>query len=354
VRSGRIRHAPPSPAAAAAAPERDGRQAAASVASASPASHHDLRFARAVFAGLQAVPKAIASEWLADEVERGFDGMRAAGFDDDATRVETLILGRCAREIAAEVGAGARVAIWGGDGGDSGVDSLFAALDRPQVGTPIDASAFAPGASTQGLNGRFPKASKPPVAGEGMRRAALPASLMSSACERRILVALPARRTGATAPRDVAALLRRLASKACPRTRLVVGTPLLPHPSLPIDAGNDRVGIAPGPGLRLLARVNRELGGDFDQDGHREELRFDAMGRCCDRVLVSRKAQRVRVLGRLFEFGAGESIHLGRTHLYGLAQFEAMAEAAGWHLRQRWTDGGARCAVHVLAPRPSR
>ncbi|MEO6743733.1 MAG: L-histidine N(alpha)-methyltransferase [Caldimonas sp.] len=312
------------------------------------ASHHDLGFARAVLAGLEAVPRAMPSEWLADEVDVDRVEAGIASSDGDASHFETLILDRCAREIASEVGPGAHVVVWGGGMG-AGVDRLLAALEAPRLCMPIDASALALAAAAQHLKQRFPTLSIHLVARDFMRLAALPCSPASTVGEDPTLVVVPARRIGSIAPDDAAALLRRIASMAGARTRLVVGTPLLPHASTSIETRHDAAGLASGPGLRLLARINRELGGDFDPAGYREELRSDATGRRCDCLLVSRTPQRVRVLGRLFEFGAGETIHVGRTYRHGLSPFEVLAEAAGWGLCQRWVDAGARCAVHVLA-----
>ena len=54
--------------------------------------------------------------------------------------------------------------------------------------------------------------------------------------------------------------------------------------------------------LNLLARINRELGGDFDTAGFRHCLRFDPLTQCIESHLVAGTAQRVQALGRRFDF----------------------------------------------------
>jgi len=66
--------------------------------------------------------------------------------------------------------------------------------------------------------------------------------------------------------------------------------------------------------------------------------------------LVSRFAQRVVVRGRGFNFQAGESIHTENSYKYSLLKFQQLAARAGWTSLQRWMDGHARLAVHVLEP----
>jgi uncharacterized SAM-dependent methyltransferase len=100
--------------------------------------------------------------------------------------------------------------------------------------------------------------------------------------------------------------------------------------------------------LNLLARINRELGGDFDTAGFRHCLRFDPLTQCIESHLVAGTAQRVQALGRRFDFARGESVVVDRAHRHALARVEAHARAAGWLHSQLWVDGRASFALHVL------
>jgi len=302
-----------------------------------------------VLAGLEATPKAIPSEWLVDDAGADRSAVPSDAGDRDATRFEALIVERCAGAIASAVGRGACVVAWGCAAGGV-TERLLAALDAPRLHVPVDSSALALAAATQHLRRHFPALPIRPIADDFMRLSALPMPVDASAAEGRTLVVMPAQRIGALPPDDTAALLQRIRRHVDARTVLVVGTPLSPHPSLPIDVMAGAAGIGAGLGRRLMSRINRELGGDFDPAVWRQAIRFDAARRRIDRALVCLEARRVRVLGRLFDVGAGESIRIDRTHVHGLERFETLARAAGWHVCQRWTDGAAHCAVHVLMP----
>jgi uncharacterized SAM-dependent methyltransferase len=100
--------------------------------------------------------------------------------------------------------------------------------------------------------------------------------------------------------------------------------------------------------IGVLERIDRELGGDFDVDAFDREARFDPARERVEIHLVSRREQRVQVLGRAFALARGESIHVRTAHGYSLLRFEALAEGAGWTPSQRWTDPRACHALHVL------
>ena len=64
--------------------------------------------------------------------------------------------------------------------------------------------------------------------------------------------------------------------------------------------------------------------------------------------LVSRVRQTVRVLGRSFQFAAGESIHTENSYKYSVEQFRALATGAGWQPAHVWTDTRRDFSVHEL------
>jgi L-histidine Nalpha-methyltransferase len=131
---------------------------------------------------------------------------------------------------------------------------------------------------------------------------------------------------------------------------LIVGVDSTQDPAMLIPAYDDREGVTAEFNLNLLVRINRELTADFNLDAFRHEARFDARSRRVEMHLVSCRAQRVSVLGRRFDFSAGESIHTENAYKYSLHAFQQLATRAGWVHAQRWIDGHARFAVHVLEP----
>ena len=54
--------------------------------------------------------------------------------------------------------------------------------------------------------------------------------------------------------------------------------------------------------------------------------------------LVSLREQAVRVAGQAIHFARGETIHTENSYKYAPEQFAALAEQAGWHSAELWTD----------------
>jgi uncharacterized SAM-dependent methyltransferase len=56
----------------------------------------------------------------------------------------------------------------------------------------------------------------------------------------------------------------------------------------------------------------------------------------------------VRIRGRAFAFAAGERIHTENSHKYTVAEFQALAGAAGWRPVKAWTDDADLFSLHLL------
>jgi uncharacterized SAM-dependent methyltransferase len=148
------------------------------------------------------------------------------------------------------------------------------------------------------------------------------------------------------APLDACELLRRIGERAGAGALLVVGIDLWHDAATVVRSHGDEAAVAADIGV--LARINRELGGDFDLEAFGHQARFDPERQCVETHLVSRREQRVRVLGRNFGLAAGESIRVRSVYGYSLQRFETLARCAGWERCQCWIDGRARHALHML------
>ena len=105
--------------------------------------------------------------------------------------------------------------------------------------------------------------------------------------------------------------------------------------------------------LNILARINRELGGDFDLDGgfvHRARWN-ERLGRVEIRI-ESTRAQTVHIaaLALVVSFRAGERIYTESSYKYSFAEIERLARSAGMVMERRWLDGARRFSVNLLAP----
>jgi L-histidine N-alpha-methyltransferase len=332
---------------------------------AKPASAHPIRpvsdlwprsiapsFERDVLAGLAQVQKAIPSAWL-------YDHRGSELFDEITlleqyypTRNERQILRSAAREIAEAAGPRA-IVIELGSGSSRKTRLLLDALDTPQAYLPIDISEQFLHESVADLPSLYAGLRVMPIVADFTRIDSLPELTFlraGGADPGRRVVFFPGSTIGNFTPEAAVALLRRIRRWAGPDALLIVGADSTQDPAVLIPAYDDREGVTAEFNMNLLVRINRELMADFNLDAFRHEARFDASNRRVEMHLVSCCAQRVNVLGRRFDFRAGESIHTENSYKYSLHAFQQLAARAGWVHAQRWIDGQARFAVHVLEP----
>lgn len=121
---------------------------------------------------------------------------------------------------------------------------------------------------------------------------------------------------------------------------LLLGTDLMkPIPQL-LDAYDDALGVTAAFNLNLLARINRELGGDFRLSEFRHEARFNRASHSVEMHLRSLREQRVTVpLSNLsVQFGEGETIWTETSHKYSCEELLRLAMAAGFEVAEQWVD----------------
>jgi L-histidine N-alpha-methyltransferase len=309
-------------------------------------------FGRDALNGLAQAQKAVPSTWLYDR--RGSELFEA--ITDVAeyypTRNEMQILRSCAREIAEAAGPRA-IVIELGSGSSRKTRLLLGALDTPQAYLPIDISEQFLHESVADLPSLFAGLHVLPIVADFTRMAALPqlAVLRAGGADPgRHVVFFPGSTIGNFTPEAAVALLRRIRRLVGPDALLIVGADSTQDPAVLLPAYDDREGVTAEFNLNLLVRMNRELRADFDVDAFRHEARFDVQQQRVEMHLVSRRAQSVGVLGSRFEFRAGESIHTENSYKYSLLRLQQLAARAGWVHAQRWMDGQARFAIHVLEP----
>lgn len=138
-----------------------------------------------------------------------------------------------------------------------------------------------------------------------------------------------------------------------PDDRLLLGADLRKDARLLESAYDDAQGVTARFSKNLLARVNRELGGDFALDGWRHRARVVDDGARVEIGLVCERDATVRVtaLDRSFRFAAGDFIHTEDSAKYSAAEIAALAADASLAVEARWLDTGGCFSVSLLAPR---
>ena len=131
--------------------------------------------------------------------------------------------------------------------------------------------------------------------------------------------------------REIRRILRRGDS-------LLLGTDLeKPVPRL-LAAYDDPLGITAAFNLNLLARINRELDGNFNLDTFEHHAFFNRERNRVEMHLASLKRQKVKVNGETIDFRAGETIHTENSYKYSIEKLGALARGAGWRPLAAWTD----------------
>jgi dimethylhistidine N-methyltransferase len=121
---------------------------------------------------------------------------------------------------------------------------------------------------------------------------------------------------------------------------LLVGADLRKAARLLVPAYDDARGVTAAFNKNVLARLNRELGADFDLERFRHVALWNAAASRMDLYLESLARQRVRVaaLGVEVDFARGERLHTESSYKLPPARVRAVLEAAGFAPRAVWTD----------------
>jgi L-histidine Nalpha-methyltransferase len=121
---------------------------------------------------------------------------------------------------------------------------------------------------------------------------------------------------------------------------LLLGTDLeKPLPQL-LAAYDDSIGATAAFNLNLLARINRELGADFDLAAFRHEARYDAAHQRVEMHLRSLRDQTVTIprAGCTVSFLKDETIWTESSHKYRAEDISAMAQRNGFRCDSQWID----------------
>ena len=152
---------------------------------------------------------------------------------------------------------------------------------------------------------------------------------------------------------DAATFLGRVRREMTARDRLLVGFDRLKAIDVLEAAYNDGAGVTAAFNKNLLARINRELGGQFDVSTFAHHAPFVEAAQRIEMRLVSQRRQSVAVpaIDREFLFHEGEAIHTESCHKYSPGHFARLAEAAGLNVAESWTDRRGWFTLALLARR---
>lgn len=303
----------------------------------------ECEFARAVIGGLSKAQKSLPCRYF-------YDARGSALFEEITqlpeyypTRTEADILKAHGAEMVDTIDEG-ELLVEFGSGSSLKTEILLDRITASIAYVPIDVSEAALIDAEARLADRYPALDVRPIVADFSRPVALPDDLAA----RRKTGFFPGSTIGNLSPKDAQGLLAVFGQALGERGRLIIGVDLKKDPRNLVSAYNDAAGVTAAFNLNLLRRINRELGGNFDESQFRHEAIFDPLKGRIEMHLVSSRDQKVDVCNRVFRFKSGESIHTENSYKYSIDQFRDVARAAGWQAERVWTDTNQQFSVHEL------
>ncbi|HLI20389.1 MAG TPA: L-histidine N(alpha)-methyltransferase [Stellaceae bacterium] len=304
-------------------------------------------FRDAVLAGLSQRHKEIPCRWLYDE--RG-----SALFEEICetpeyypTRTETAILARHGGEIAAAMGPHCQLVEFG-SGSSRKVRLLLSAFDRPSSYVAIDISREALQQAADAVATLFPRIDVRAVCADYM--APLDLAEIPEPQNGRRLGFFPGSTIGNLDRPGAIEFLRRCRRVVGSDGAMLVGVDLKKDARVLHAAYNDAAGVTASFTLNLLARINRELGGDFDVTRFAHDASYNPVEGKVEIFIRSLAEQTVTVADCRFRFAEGERIHTEDSCKYSVPEFQQLAMRAGFAPSRVWTDADALFSIHLLRP----
>lgn len=135
-----------------------------------------------------------------------------------------------------------------------------------------------------------------------------------------------------------------------PGDALLLGTDLVKPMSQLFAAYDDPLGVTAAFDLNILARINRELGADFDLKEFRHEARYNEQHQRVEMHLRSLRNQIVYIPGAgcSVSFLKDETIWTESSHKYRAEDIADMAKRNGFQCNSQWVDAQWPFAENLL------
>ena len=302
-----------------------------------------------VYRGLTAKPKTL-SPWLFydEEGSQLFEQITRLP-EYYLTRTERAIFARYANEILESVGYRPVTMIELGAGTASKTGLLLKAAVRRQ-GTvdyvPIDVSESALTAAKEHIEGEIP----------GVRVAARVADYTDGieeipATGQRRMVLYIGSSIGNFEPADAVKVLREVRRKLVPGDLLLLGVDHVKDRQTLLRAYDDQAGVTAAFNKNILARINRELGANFNPRLFRHRAKWNMERSRIEIYLDSLIAQTVEIpaLELQVRFKRGETIHTENSYKFTQESVASIVERAGFRITQSWTDEREWFGVYLAA-----
>jgi dimethylhistidine N-methyltransferase len=309
-------------------------------------------FAAEVRKGLTHTPqKELPSKYLYDEVGSALFEVITVLPEYGVTRAEERLLARYAAEIVDAVPENVTVAELGSGSGRKTRRILEALCrKRPTSYCPIEISH----AALQLCRRELADIEHISIVGyERDYLAGLDEVSRKRASGERLFVLFLGSTIGNFARLAATRFLRDIRAMLQPGDMLLLGTDLLKPVETLLAAYDDAIGATAAFNLNLLARINRELDGNFNLDDFEHVARFNRDARSIEMHLRAKKRidAEVRAAGLAVSLQPGETIWTESSHKYRADEIPAIAADAGFSVAHQWVEHDWGFAESLLAAR---
>jgi L-histidine N-alpha-methyltransferase len=319
-------------------------RAPARVADKPAAREQASEFAQDVLDGLRACRKRLPAKYFYDEAgSRLFERITTLP-EYYPTRTEMRILKEHAADIARHLPKKCAV-IEFGSGPSQKARLLLGAAPHVTAYLPVDISLAFMRREAECVRRDFPAMAVIPIEADFTQPFELPravANLPRAGF-------FPGSTIGNFEPHEANGFFRYVARMLGPAAVFIIGVDLIKDPAILHAAYNDAAGVTAQFNLNLLARINRELGANFDLNAFEHRAFYNGELNRIEMHLASTRGQEVSIGGETIGFRAGETIHTENSYKYSVESFSALVRGAGWAPLAVWTDAEQYFSVHVLA-----
>jgi dimethylhistidine N-methyltransferase len=311
----------------------------------SPHSAED-QFAADVLAGLTATSKHLPPKYFYDAEGSALFERITELPEYYPTRCEMLLLRDHAADMAALVPSGAALIEFGSGSSKKARILLGAVAEKLAAYVPVDICREMIEQEAADLRPDFHGLQVLPVTADITQTFPLPPAAKAAPVR---VGFFPGSTIGNFEPHDAAAFLRHAGKILGAGARLIVGVDLIKPAETLNAAYNDAEGVTAKFNLNLLARINRELNGNFDLAAFEHHAFYNRERHRIEMHLASLKRQKVKVAGETIDFRAGETIHSENSYKYSVVSLGALARGAGWQPLQVWTDARKYFSIQAFA-----
>ena len=308
-------------------------------------------FARDVLEGLSNRPRQLFPKYLYDAL--GSQLFEAICHVDEyyLTRAERQILTSHADEIVAAIPE-CRTLIELGSGSAEKTRKIIEALMRKRrelLFIPVDISASALEESSRSLLQAYPGLTIRAYAADYFDGLAAIKPLHGGPA----LVLFLGSNIGNFEKADAGTFLQTIRSVLRREDALLLGADLKKDRATLEAAYNDSLGVTRAFIVNELARINRELGGDFDLWAFGLRSVYNEAAGRVEVYVESLRSQMVTIRGLNLSLSleAGERIHMEQSYKYNLEELTALASQSGFELTQTWLDDQSRFSSNLLRAR---